>query len=484
MGGFAVAVSLWAAAGLASAAPPGVAALVARLGHPDFAEREAAAKNLAAVGEPALPALRAATGSEDAEVARRAADLVLSVSRDAEARRLLAPTLVTLAAPADGPLTLAQVASAWSKASGLEFVVAPAELGRTLVASRAAAPVPLWAAVETVAQELNLDVRRAADRPALTLTPSSAGKRPGRFTAHALAVEAMPTDGVLLPPEALSVVLQTYAEPKLRLRQFDGVVVTRATDAGGRELRTLPTLVFTPPAPVAYRGRGLRGGGAIVLDGNGVALVPSGLPAPAFAPSASQALVRFAVPEDAPQRLAVLEGFFRATVVGADEELCRVGGLDEKPLGAANGRGVGLTAHTVPQAGDGASMIVVSVTSLLGQYQYGTAPPLLLPAATAANLGLPRRDGQPLTPITSAASGLVVTDAAGEPFEASAGVTMALPLGDGRYTERLTLRLLPTEKTRGVPATVTLSGARTRPLDIPFTLRDVPLSVGPTLPTP
>ena len=75
-----------------------------------------------------------------------------------------------------------------------------------------------------------------------------------------------------------------------------------------------------------------------------------------------------------------------------------------------------------------------------------------------------------------------MTDAAGEPFEASAGVTMALPLGDGRYTERLTLRLLPTEKTRGAPATVTLSGARTRPLDVPFTLRDVPLHAGPVTP--
>ena len=114
MGGFAVAVSLWAAAGWAVALPPGVAGSVARLGHADFAERETAAAELVAVGEPALPALRAATGSEDAEVARRAATLIVAVSRAAEARRLLAPTLVTLTPPADGPLTLAQVAAAWT----------------------------------------------------------------------------------------------------------------------------------------------------------------------------------------------------------------------------------------------------------------------------------------------------------------------------------------------------------------------------------
>ena len=480
MGGFAVAVSLWAAAGWAVAPPPGVAGSVARLGHADFAEREAAAAELAAVGEPALPALHAATGSEDAEVARRAATLIVAVSRAAEARRLLAPTLVTLSPPADGPLTLAQVVAAWTRASGVEFVIASDELGRTPVASRTAAPVPLWAAVETVAQELSLDLR-PADRAAVALNPSAAGKRPGRFTAHALAVEAMPTVAAL-PSDTLSVVLQTYAEPRLRLRQFDAAVVTKATDAGGRELRTLPALVSVPPAPPTYRGRGLRGGGAIVLDANGVALLPAGLPTPSFTPSASQALLRFAVPEDAPPRLAVLEGFFRATVAGPNEDLCRVGGLDDKPLGAANGRGVTVTAHAVPQAGDGGSMLVVSVTGPLGEYQYGTTPPKPLSAAAVANLAQARRDGLPLSPYTSAAAGLTATDAAGEPFESSSGPAMMVPLGDGRVTERLTLRLLPTEKTRGLPATVTLSGARTRSLDIPFALRDVPLHAGTTPP--
>ena len=481
MGGFAVAVSLWAAAGWAVAPPPGVAGSVARLGHADFAERETAAAELVAVGEPALPALRAATGSEDAEVARRAATLIVAVSRAAEARRLLAPTLVTLTPPADGPLTLAQVAAAWTKASGVEFVIAPDELGRTPVASRAAVGVPLWAAVETVAQELDLDLRPTADRVAVALGPNAAGKRPGRFTAHALAVEAVPA-GAALPPDTLSVVLQTYAEPRLRLRQFDAAVVTKATDADGRELRTLPALVSVPPAPVMTRGRGLRGGGAIVLDANGVALLPAGLPTPSFTPSASQALLRFAVPEDAPPRLAVLEGFFRATVAGPNEDLCRVGGLDDKPLGAANGRGVTVTAHAVPQAGDGGSMLVVSVTGALGEYQYGTTPPKPLSAAAAANLAQAKRDGLPLSPYTSAAAGLTVTDAAGEPFESSSGPTMMVPVGDGRVTERLTLRLLPTEKTRGLPATVTLTGARTRSLDIPFALRDVPLQVGTTPP--
>jgi RNA polymerase sigma factor (sigma-70 family) len=53
-----------------------VAGLVRRLGSEDFAEREAADKALAELGEAALPELRKARDSADLEVRRRAADLI------------------------------------------------------------------------------------------------------------------------------------------------------------------------------------------------------------------------------------------------------------------------------------------------------------------------------------------------------------------------------------------------------------------------
>src|SRR5262245_24196699 len=90
----AVAVALPLGTDLSSAAPPEAAEiehLIRQLGSPKFLEREAAAKALDAVGEPALPALeKAITATNDAEVRRRAQQLRAAICgrRWGEVRRL------------------------------------------------------------------------------------------------------------------------------------------------------------------------------------------------------------------------------------------------------------------------------------------------------------------------------------------------------------------------------------------------------------
>jgi hypothetical protein len=70
----------WASASAAGAGPPrtpDVAQLIRQLGSDSFAEREAASRRLAALGEPALGPLReAGARSDDVEVRRRANRLV------------------------------------------------------------------------------------------------------------------------------------------------------------------------------------------------------------------------------------------------------------------------------------------------------------------------------------------------------------------------------------------------------------------------
>src|SRR5262249_26245961 len=62
------------------AEPSEIERLIKQLGSDNFAEREAASKALEAIGEPALEALKkAATESVDAEVRRRAKQMVQSV---------------------------------------------------------------------------------------------------------------------------------------------------------------------------------------------------------------------------------------------------------------------------------------------------------------------------------------------------------------------------------------------------------------------
>ncbi len=79
---FVVVVVVLAMAGGLLSDPPAepiderVARLVKQLGHKEFAKREAASKELDAIGEPALKALRKAATDDDAEIRQRAAKIV------------------------------------------------------------------------------------------------------------------------------------------------------------------------------------------------------------------------------------------------------------------------------------------------------------------------------------------------------------------------------------------------------------------------
>jgi hypothetical protein len=70
--------------------------LIKQLGSDSFAEREKASHELAAIGVPALQALRQAVQSTDAEVRKRAEELLPKIEMQAESMRVLAPKLVHL----------------------------------------------------------------------------------------------------------------------------------------------------------------------------------------------------------------------------------------------------------------------------------------------------------------------------------------------------------------------------------------------------
>ncbi|HEY7158134.1 MAG TPA: HEAT repeat domain-containing protein [Gemmataceae bacterium] len=73
-----------------------IAKLIDQLGSGAFAERQKATKELAAIGAPALEALRKAAQSEDAEVRKRANELVRKIEKEVVSARLLAPKRIHL----------------------------------------------------------------------------------------------------------------------------------------------------------------------------------------------------------------------------------------------------------------------------------------------------------------------------------------------------------------------------------------------------
>src|SRR6185437_12792105 len=70
--------------------------LIEQMGSGTFAEREKATKQLDAIGVPALAALRKAVKSDDAEVRKRAEELVKKIEKQAESAAILAPKRVHL----------------------------------------------------------------------------------------------------------------------------------------------------------------------------------------------------------------------------------------------------------------------------------------------------------------------------------------------------------------------------------------------------
>jgi hypothetical protein len=90
--GWPLSLPAWRTAAGEGAKPPAaetearIAALVADLGHNDWNRRDAASRELKQIGAPALPALRKAAGSVDAEVKARAAELVAEIEKPAEDR--------------------------------------------------------------------------------------------------------------------------------------------------------------------------------------------------------------------------------------------------------------------------------------------------------------------------------------------------------------------------------------------------------------
>ena len=83
-----------------------IAALVEQLGSTDYEKREAATKELAAIGKPALPALEATSKDLDAERASRAKDLAIRIgASDEEARAPEIPGLAEAMRGMAGPST-------------------------------------------------------------------------------------------------------------------------------------------------------------------------------------------------------------------------------------------------------------------------------------------------------------------------------------------------------------------------------------------
>jgi hypothetical protein len=228
--------------------------LVQQLGSRKYSEREAAARQLEALGAPALPALRRAIATAELEVRRRAEALIVRIEQRAEAARLLAGKRVRLAYK-DTPL-LEAVEDLVAR-TGFDLHIDEEATGleewRLTLDTGATTP---WDALRQFCLKTGLSELNPASQPngaladnALRLTDRHVAPPPTHL-AGAVRLRALPlAGGKSGPPGTRGFRLEASPEPGMPWLGVSGVRITRAIDDRGQELNQPALALGGPPLP-------------------------------------------------------------------------------------------------------------------------------------------------------------------------------------------------------------------------------------------
>jgi hypothetical protein len=274
------------AVAISADAPPAaenhkIAKLVDQLASPMFMEREAATKALNAIGAPALEALRKAASAGEPEARRRAGELIVRIERRLQTEALLKPTTVHLVCE---DMPVAKAVAELAKKSGYSITLSgDASKYRNRKVTLDTGETTFWQALDLLCDKAGL---READSIDLPLQPGEPVMKARviqngqiqdfegrRATGQASATPIVLTDGKWrdypvhyagaarirsLPPGTqlsgqhkgkgeilfgIGVVL----EPRVGLEKVSGLRIDKALDDQGQDLPQ--TMGAEPPAP-------------------------------------------------------------------------------------------------------------------------------------------------------------------------------------------------------------------------------------------
>jgi hypothetical protein len=247
---------------MAGPTPPGAKAIIDQLGSDDYRAREKAGKSILALGDRALPALKAALAStDDPEVHRRIEVLVEQL----ETERLVSPRRVTLKVK---DKSVADIVAELAKQSGYPLQYQDGRDGVQKL-SFDLADVPFWEALDRVCDAAGLNAFQQNDETGVltlgfndTYNPHVAYWGPFRILATNISSgRNLQLSGLSRrqpnprQPEYLTVNLNLFAEPKAPVLGLGPPTVTKATDDTGASMlvpQAEPSSSFYPP-PVGYR---------------------------------------------------------------------------------------------------------------------------------------------------------------------------------------------------------------------------------------
>jgi hypothetical protein len=190
--------------------PDRLARLTLLLGSEEFADREAAERELDSTGAPALPALKQAAQSDDAEVRRRAEALVQQIERRLTTARLLQGRRIRLAYEAE---PVSRAVAGFAKETGFPVQIAAGARPGNRTVTLVTGELPFWEAFDHLCRAAGLVESHLLPAKSLTARPREAPTRD--LEVHVLRQQLMIAQGQYATQPAQPVSLEDGQAPVL-----------------------------------------------------------------------------------------------------------------------------------------------------------------------------------------------------------------------------------------------------------------------------
>jgi hypothetical protein len=479
--------------GLALAAPAvsadaSLARLIAQLGSDRYEEREVATRDLDALGSAALEALRRATTDDDAEVRRRARGLIATIEKRLEAARLLAPRKVHLVYK-DTPVAEAVADLARKTGYAIQLQAATGAVqGRKITLDTG--EVPFWQAFEQFCRAAGLsephlaastrnsthsldDAQRAALQAELRLRSArraaslQEAQPANRLVLHDGQPQSLPTcQSGAIRFRAVPVAgetgfnLDVTPEPGMAWRGIVALRIDKAIDEHGQELKAAPA--SSASAVAAHEDPAVAFMLAQMMDEEPPTTQPRQTP------------VRFDQGAKPAKLLREVHGTMAVRVQTPVEPLLTVDNI-LKATGqtATNAQGGSLKVIDVARLDDNQIRVRAEVATrdaagplaVRRRFIRGNAGAVMIVNGRVIRSSAPE----------SANTNLALLDGKGQSIPLTGNLTTRTEVnGDGVFRQEFLLTFRANTD-QGEPARLVLNGRRTVSIEVPFTLKDVPL---------
>lgn len=440
--------------------------LIAQLGSGEFAEREKAMESLAAIGGIALDALRKAAASDDLEIRRRAEELIRRIERQEESARLLAGKRIRLSFQ-DSPVETAL--AELNRLTGFAWRINPADLPG-LASSRITLrtdTVPVWEAFDRFCAKAGLVVpdRHSPAARTASLVPGVAPVVPTCYSgAVRIRARSEPAQGWgrTVGVYEVSIPLEVVTEPNLQWHGVADVLIRRAVDDQGQELEQIVADREGPGSDPLEQELLWARQRAIIRKQALLDLSDMG--------HGKQVQVRLKLGTEKARLIQEMQGTLIGQMDTPPESQAEISDILHASGRTAHGKDgsvlkIGEVKH------DDSDVVQIAVEFQSAPFELGGMPlPINNRRVAQMRLMMFRAEA---AGGTLAAPQFELRDTEGRLFEI-ARYNESNQINGDKSEYSATLHALPS-KGVGAPARLVLTGRRTLTVEVPFTLKDIPL---------